>query len=149
MRVDEIGDKVVARYNFSNRQALLDDLLSSLRGYSEEELDRIWIKFDRTYLGLAPPKPAHFHSIAYDLGIAGKPKVESYEGAWICECGQHYGPLTAYLCPVCHSTKVKAVGDAAHLNYKHVNEDSQWYRDKLSQIASERLNTAKRPRCPA
>ena len=135
MRADQIGERLVARYNFNNRQSLLNDLLDALKRYKEEELERIWQKFDVTYLGLAAPKPAHFHSIAIDLGINTKESGGGgMWGAWICKCGQIYAPMTAYVCPKCKSHEVVAVGDAAHRACIDVDENAPWYREAIEKL---------------
>lgn len=134
MTVEDIGKKLSARYNWENKSGLMTDIKDQLKQYNTEELDRIWFKFDTTYIANWPPKPAHFYGIAADLGLATNKNDGKFHACWVCTCGHMYEPLTVYLCPQCRSTQPKEIGDAAHPKCQHVNESSPGYIAALEKM---------------
>lgn len=113
MTVDEIGAKLMSRYNWTDKSGLMTDIKNELGKYNAIDLDRIWFKFDTTYVAAWPPKPAHFYKIAEDLGLAKNGAQGKFHGAYECaDCGAKYS-MESSNCPMCKSADQKRIVDAA------------------------------------
>ncbi len=143
MTLELIKKKLKERYNYTGKAAQGKDVMDALSRYKQDDLDKIWLKFDSEYLGMGAPKPANFHSIAIGLGLIGQADRGQTNAAWICannDCNTRYSPLTVYICPRCGETKTAGLGDQAHPKAAIVNEDEQWYKGRLAEMAEDTIN---------